>query len=234
MIPTVAVLAGGLASRLHPVTERIPKLLVPVKGEPFGFHLLRLLARNRFERVCLLVGHKGQDIVTALGDGSRFGLHLSYVFDGPVLLGTGGAIAHALPELGDEFGVIYGDSWLDFDYDSAMRRFHADARPALMTVYRNAGKWDTSNVQFADGEILAYCKSAPTHQMTHIDYGFGLFRKRVFADVPIDRPTDLAEIYARLASTGQLAALEVDVRFYEIGSHAGLADFEVHLSGGRK
>ena len=232
MNPPIAILAGGLATRLRPITESVPKVLVPVRGEPFAVHLLRLLARNGFGKVCFLVGHRGEEVVSALGDGSRFGLDLSYVFDGPLLRGTGGAIAHALPTLGPEFGVIYGDSWLDFDYRAAIARFRADARPALMTVYRNHGKWDTSNVEFEGGEIVAYSKSALTPRMTHIDYGFGLFRSQVFADIPLDRPTDLAVIYEDLATRRQLAAHEVDVRFYEIGSHSGLAELETHLSRG--
>ncbi len=232
MTRTVAVLAGGLATRLRPLTETIPKALVPVNGEPFAVHLLRLLTHNGFERVCFLVGHRGDEIREALGTGDRFGLRLDYVSDGPVLLGTGGAIAHALSALGDEFGVIYGDSWLDFDYRAAIARFHADGRPALMTVYRNNGMWDTSNVEFADGEIQAYSKSNLTSRMTHIDYGFGMFRREVFSGLPLDSPTDLAAIYERLATQRQLAAYESAVRFYEVGSHAGLAEFELHLAKG--
>lgn len=231
MTPTIAILAGGLATRLHPVTQSIPKALVQVRGEPFAFHLLRLLRRNGFTRACFLVGHRGEEIAAAIGDGQRFGIDVTYVFDGPQLLGTGGAIAHALPALGEDFAVIYGDSWLDFDYQAAISTFRTDGRPALMTVYRNGGQWDTSNVRFENGEILAYSKTKLSPEMHHIDYGFGLFRREVFTSLPLDRPTDLASVYETLAEARQLAAFGVGTRFYEVGSFSGIADLERHLSG---
>ncbi len=227
----IAILAGGLATRLRPITETIPKAIVPVRGEPFAHHLLRLLSRNGFEQAYFLIGYKGEDIVNAVGDGSAFGIKVGYVADGPTLLGTGGAIARAIPSLGDMFAVIYGDSWLDFDYQAAVRQFQADRRPALMTVYGNQGQWDTSNVEFDGQEIIAYSKKNRSSRMGYIDYGFSLFRSSVFKDVPIDRPTDLADVCERLAQAHQLAGYEVKNRFYEVGSFAGLADFETHLAG---
>ncbi len=225
----VAILAGGLATRLRPVTATIPKALVPVRGEPFAFHQLRLLAHNGFKRAIFLTGYLGEMVTEAVGDGSAFGMEVSYVADGPVLLGTGGALARALPALGPQFAVIYGDSWLEFDYRAAINHFERDGRPALMTVFRNEGSWDTSNVLLQDGEILAYSKANRTPAMQHIDYGFSLFRQDVLRDVPTDRPTDLATVFEALAATGQLAGYEVHQRFYEVGSFAGLADLEAHL-----
>jgi NDP-sugar pyrophosphorylase family protein len=230
----VAILAGGLATRLRPVTETIPKALVPVAGEPFAHHQLRLLARNGFERAVFLIGHLGERIAEAVGDGRAFGLAVEYVPDGPALLGTGGAIAAALPRLGDRFAVIYGDSWLDFDYRAAVARFERDGRPALMTVFRNEGSWDASNVEMRGEELVAYSKTARTPAMRHIDYGFSLFKADVFGGVPKDRPTDLAALFEDLASRGLLAAHEVRRRFYEVGSFAGLAELEAHLARGQR
>jgi NDP-sugar pyrophosphorylase family protein len=135
-----------------------------------------------------------------------------------------------LPHLGDRFAVIYGDSWLDFDYQAAVTAFMRDGRPALMTVFRNEGNWDTSNVELRDGEILVYSKRARTPRMRHIDYGFSLFRADVFRDLPADQPTDLATVFERLAGSGQLAAFEVHQRFYEVGSFAGLAELEARFA----
>jgi NDP-sugar pyrophosphorylase family protein len=226
----VAILAGGLATRLRPLTETMPKALVEVAGEPFTFHQLRLLARNRFTEAVFLTGYRGEQIVAAVGDGRRFGLDVSYVPDGPTLRGTGGAIACALPQLGERFAVVYGDSWLDFDYQAAVAAFVRDGRPALMTVFRNEGNWDTSNVELRDGEILRYSKRTRTPQMRHIDYGFSLFRADVFRALPPDQPTDLATVFETLASRGQLAAFEVHQRFYEVGSFAGLAELEARFA----
>jgi NDP-sugar pyrophosphorylase family protein len=226
----IAILAGGLATRLRPLTETVPKALVELAGEPFAFHQLRLLARNGFTEAIFLTGYRGEQIAAAVGDGHRFGLDVRFVPDGPTLLGTGGAIARALPRLGESFAVIYGDSWLDFDYRDAVAAFVQDGRPALMTVFRNEGNWDTSNVELRDGEILVYSKAARTPRMRHIDYGFSLFRADVFRGLPADRPTDLATVFEALASSGRLAAFEVHQRFYEVGSFAGLAELEARFA----
>ena len=226
----VAILAGGLATRLRPLTETVPKALVEVAGEPFAFHQLRLLARNGFTEAMFLTGYRGEQIAAAVGDGHRFGLSVRYVPDGPTLLGTGGAIARAQAQLGERFAVIYGDSWLDFDYQAAIAAFARDGRPALMTVFRNEGSWDTSNVEFRNGEILTYSKRMRTPEMRHIDYGFSLFHADVFRDLPTHQPTDLATVFEALAGRGQLAAFEVHQRFYEVGSFAGLAGLEAHFA----
>ena len=227
---TVAILAGGLATRLHPITRTIPKALVEVAGEPFAHHQLRLLARHGVSEVVYLIGYLGEQIEEALGDGRQFGLSIRYLFDGPTLLGTGGAIARALPLLGPGFGVLYGDSYLDCDYRTIFRQFDEARQPALMTVFANQDQWDRSNVQFGDGRILAYSKTERTPAMRHIDYGFGVFSADVFAGVSPDTPTDLAPLYSRLAQQGRLAAYEAQQRFYEIGSPSGIAELETHLN----
>ena len=229
MLPPIAILAGGLATRLRPVTETIPKALIEVAGEPFLAHQLRLLRDHGFQRVVLLVGYLGEQIEEFAGDGSDFGLEVEYVFDGPKLLGTGGALRRALPVLGDEFAVIYGDSYLRCDYAAAITAFRASGRKGLMTVHRNEGLWDTSNVEFAGGRILAYDKASRTPAMRHIDYGLGAFRSAAFDGVPEAVPYDLATVYQHLLGHGELAAWESPERFYEIGSVEGIADLERFL-----
>ncbi len=229
MLP-VAILAGGLAMRLRPLTTELPKALVEVDGEPFVARQLQLLCRNGITRVVLCVGYLGEQIVAALGDGGRFGLHLSYSFDGPALLGTAGALRQALPQLGQPFFVLYGDSYLDCDYRAVQTAFEKSGKPALMTVFRNEGQWDTSNVEYADGRILAYSKQRRTPQMRHIDYGLGILHPSVLAAVPGGAPYDLATLYMDLLAQDQLAAYEVSQRFYEIGSPTGLEELRHHLS----
>jgi NDP-sugar pyrophosphorylase family protein len=227
----VAILAGGLATRLRPLTEAIPKAMVEVNGEPFAYHQLRLLRRRGIDQVVFCVGYRGEQIVDAVGDGASFGLQVQYSFDGPVLLGTAGALKVAAPLLGQDFFVLYGDSFLDCDYAAVERAYRQAARPALMAVFRNDGRWDASNVEFAHGRIIAYSKEQRTARMRHIDYGLGVFAAAVLNEVPADRPTDLASVYERLATSGDLAAFEVSQRFYEVGSFAGLAQFEDYLKG---
>jgi len=231
MLPPIAILAGSLATRLRPVTETIPKALIEVAGEPFLAHQLRLLRQNGFERVVLLVGYLGEQIEAFAGDGSNFGLHVEYLFDGPKLLGTAGALRRALPILGEEFAVIYGDSYLRCDYAGAIDAFRGSGNQGLMTVYRNEGLWDASNVDFACGRILAYDKANRTPAMQHIDYGLGAFRRAAFDDVPEGVVYDLATVYRHLLARGELAAWESRERFYEIGSVQGIADLERFLKG---
>jgi NDP-sugar pyrophosphorylase family protein len=223
MLP-IAILAGGLATRLRPVTATIPKALIEVAGEPFLAHQLRLLRRNGFERVVVCVGYLGEKIQAFAGDGRAFGLRVEYAFDGPQLLGTAGALRCALPMLGDEFAVIYGDSYLPCDYRAALAAFHDSGKLGLMSVYRNEGLWDTSNVEFAGGSILAYDKANRTPAMRHIDYGLGAFQRDAFEDVPAGGPHDLAAVYQGLLRRGELAAWESSERFYEIGSVEGIND----------
>jgi NDP-sugar pyrophosphorylase family protein len=229
MLP-VAILAGGLATRLRPLTETIPKALIEIAGEPFLAHQLRLLARNGFSRAVLCVGYLGEQIRDYAGDGSRFGLHVEYAFDGPQLLGTAGALRRALPLLSDAFAVVYGDSYLPCDYASALETFTASGKLGLMTVYANQGRWDTSNVEFAEGRILAYDKANRTPRMRYIDYGLGAFQRAVFEALPPDQPCDLAALYQDLLRRNELAAWESPQRFYEIGSLEGIRDLTEFLA----
>jgi len=226
----VAILAGGLATRLRPITEKIPKVLVPVAGKPFLAHQLDLLRGQGIRRVVLCLGHLGEMVQRDFKDGSAFGVKLDYSFDGPMLLGTGGALKRAMPLLGDRFFVLYGDSYLPVPFAPVAQTFEASGRLGLMTVYRNDGKYDTSNVVFADGEIKVYDKKTRRPDMRHIDYGLSLFRREAFDAWPDDNPFDLADVMGRLVAEGQLAGFEVPERFYEIGSHEGLAELNALLS----
>jgi len=229
----VAILAGGLATRLRDVTGPIPKSLVEVAGKPFVVHQLELLRRQGMTDVVFCVGYLGDQVQAALGDGGRWGMNLRYAFDGPTLLGTGGSLRRALPLLGESFVVIYGDSYLECDYAAVVQAFHTGGKLALMTVFRNADQWDRSNVLFRDGRILRYEKSHQAPDMQHIDYGMGVFSARVFDSYPEGRPLDLATVYQDLIRHDRLAGHEVLQRFYEIGSLEGLAETRRYLSRNR-
>ena len=219
-----AILTGGLATRLRPITETIPKALIDIAGEPFIAHQLRLLHSRGLRRVVLCVGHMGERIREFVGDGSAFGMDVAYSFDGPVLRGTGGALQQALPLLGEQFFVIYGDSYLPCDYAAVQGFFEASGKQGLMTVFRNHGQWDTSNVEFEDGRIVVYDKKLRSPRMHYIDYGLGLFRKEAFAGIGDGEVKDLAAVYQELLSRSELAAYEIQERFYEIGSFAGMEE----------
>jgi len=246
----VAILAGGLATRLRPITEKIPKSLVPVAGQPFLAHQLKLLHARGIRRAVLCIGYLGEMIQHDFG-GEAFGVKLDYSFDSPnqkwhghparektdrleacattKLLGTGGAIKRALPLLGEEFFVLYGDSYLPIEYAPIAEFFQRSGKLGLMTVYRNEGKYDTSNVVFRDGEIIVYDKKVRSPEMRHIDYGLSLFKASVFDSYSADQVFDLAEVMGKLVREKQLAGYEVPERFYEMGSPAGLAELETLL-----
>lgn len=225
----VAILAGGLATRLRPITEKIPKSLVPVAGRPFLAHQLELLHARGIRRAVLCVGHLGEMIERDFGHES-LGVKLDYSFDGPKLLGTGGAIKRALPKLGDEFFVLYGDSYLPIEYRPVAEFFRRSGKLGCMTVYRNEGRYDTSNVVFGDGEIKVYDKKARLPEMRHIDYGLSLFKTAAFDGYSTEQPFDLAEVMGKLVREKQLAGCEVTQRFYEVGSPAGLKELEELLA----
>jgi N-acetyl-alpha-D-muramate 1-phosphate uridylyltransferase len=229
MMPTVAILAGGLATRMRPATEKAPKSLLDVAGQPFIARQLDYLARQKVESVVLCAGYLGDMIQDAIGDGARFGLRVSYSFDGPKLLGTGGALRRALPRLGDAFFVLYGDSFLPVALAPIAEAFVTSGQPALMTVLENAGRWDRSNVLMRDGRLIEYNKAAAGAHFTFIDYGLGLLKADVLQAFPEDAAFDLADIYHRLSLAGQLAAFEVRERFYEIGSPDGLAETSAYF-----
>lgn len=228
----VAILAGGLATRLRPITHKVPKCMVDVAGLPFIDHQLALLKRNGIRRVVLCLGYLGEQVAAHVGDGSGRGMDVLYSFDGAKLLGTGGALRRALPLLDEVFWVLYGDSYLDIDYRAVFDAFARQPALGLMTVLRNANQWDKSNVVFHDGKLIRYDKRHMLPTMEHIDYGASLFRRAALERIPENTVHDLADLMHELVCAGAMSAYEVRQRFYEIGSPAGLAETVRYLQPG--
>ena len=222
----VAILVGGIATRLRPITEKIPKALVELAGEPFIAHQLRLLKSSGFYNVVICAWYRGEMIRNYVKDGAQFGLNVTYSFDGECPLGTAGAIRKAIPLLGSNFFVLYGDSYLPCDYRLTQSSFESQSKQGLMTVYRNNGKWDSSNVEYLEGKLLSYDKKIKTRTMKYIDYGLGVFNKEAFDTIPEGMASDLEDIYKKLIKKNELAAYEVHNRFYEIGSTKGLQELD--------
>lgn len=225
----VAILAGGLATRLRPVTETIPKALIEVAGKPFIDHQLEYLNKQGVTSVVLCVGYLGEMIQKIVGDGSRWNLKVKYSYDGPMLLGTGGALKQALPMLGEQFFILYGDSYLPIDFSKVHTAFIESDQPGLMTVLRNKNLWDRSNVRFENKRIIEYNKEIITPQMHYIDYGLGVLEASTLNCYPSERPLDLSKVYNKLSLQNKLAGYEVFERFYEIGSIRGIADTQMYL-----
>lgn len=233
MLP-VAVLAGGLATRLGQLTEKVPKSLLPVAGRPFIHWQLALLAQQGVTEAVLCVGHLGEQIRNAVGDGTRFGITVRYSFDGRARLGTGGALKRAVPMLGTAFFVLYGDSYLPCSFAAVQAAYEASGAPALITVFCNHDQWDKSNVLLRENRIVEYHKGAPRHAgMAHVDFGLGIVSAQSLARYPTGAAFDLADLYRELSQRSELAALEVTERFYEIGSIQGIEATERYLTNQR-
>ena len=229
---SVAILAGGLATRLRPITVTIPKSLVTVAGKPFLAHQLEYLRSQGVSRVVLCVGYLGEMIREQFGNGRGLGIEIEYSFDGAVLLGTGGAIKQALPILGESFFVMYGDSYLPVDFQDVLQGFYQAGKPALMTVFPNFGKWEVSNVWFEDGTIRKYSKREHLPEMQYVDYGLSVFRASAFQGIEAGIAYDLADLMSSLSEENQLAGYVAPERFFEIGSLSGLDELNSYLSRG--
>jgi len=228
MLP-VAILAGGLATRLYPATRTMPKALIEIAGRPFIDHQLLLLKEKGIRKITLCVGTFGSMIESHVGDGSRYGLDVTYSYDGKTLLGTGGAIRKASGLLGDEFIILYGDSYLDIDIKPVVTKFCQDNLPVLMTVFRNRGSFDSSNIAMIGKKVVRYDKKDRDPALEYIDYGLIVIRKSVFDACPEGMPFDLSILLSRLAASGNVGAFEVDRRFYEIGSVRGIRETEEYI-----
>lgn len=225
MLPVV-ILMGGFAKRMRPLTETVPKALLPVASRPFIDWQLELLERQGIKKVILCVGHLGEQIEEHVSMRS-YGMNIMFSFDGEAQLGTGGAVKKAAVLTQGEFFVLYGDSYLETDYAQVEKTWRESGKSALLTVFRNEDRWDISNTAFQDGRILRYSKTERDVDMKYIDYGLGILTSKLLDDY--GQRFDLADVYSRLAAKGRLAGYEARNRFYEIGSFGGLEELEQKL-----
>jgi len=229
-ISDLVLLAGGLATRMKPITESIPKSLIEIAGKPFIQHQLEILKIKGIKKVVICAGKFGEKIADFVKEGSEFGIEIKYSFDGEKLLGTGGAVKKSLPLLSENFFIMYGDSYLDTEFKIINEYFFKKAKIGLMTVLKNEGKWDKSNIEFENGEIKNYNKKYADEKMKYIDYGLGILNKKAFENFENKEVFDLEEVYRNLLNKNDLSGYEVKERFYEIGSFPGLEDTEKYLS----
>ena len=224
----VAIIAGGMATRLHPMTLKVPKSMVLVKGKPFIFWQLTLLAKSSVNKVVLCLGHMSEEIYSYVGDGRQFGLSVEYSIE-EYPLGTGGALLHAKSLLGDYFGILYGDSYLQIDYSKVEETFFASRNSMLMTIYKNFESLEPSNVEYVDGKVLAYSKKHQTTRMKYIDYGFSVAHSSIFDYLSQIPSGDLSDLQAALSADGLVGGLVIKNRYHEVGSFEGIQALESSL-----
>ena len=230
----MVILAGGLATRLRPLTLKLPKLMLQIKGRPFLEYQLELLKEYEIKDILLCVGYKGELIKNHFGDGRKFGVNLSYSFDGDKLLGTAGALKKAYKLLNENFFLMYGDSYLPYDYQEIERHFRDSVKLSLMVAYRNQNRFDKSNLLIQDGMIKLYDKTLRGENLEYIDAGLSILKKEVLNLVPEEEPYDLEELYRTLISEEEMSAYEVKQRFYQIGSFEGFEEFKNLVEKGER
>ena len=225
----VVVLAGGLATRLGSLTDRSPKSMVDIDGHPFIAYQLSMLKRFGVNKVLLCVGHMGNQIQEFVGDGSRFGLEVSYSDEGLHLLGTAGALKNAEPRLENEFALVYGDSYFTLPISTIWDKFLKSKSPAMMVVLKNKGKYGPSNCEVKSGLVTKYAKGSKTQSFEYIDFGLVCMKRSLLSSIPGGTKTDMSVIFSSLVGKKKLVAHEVFQRFYEVGSVQGIADFAEYV-----
>ena len=218
------ILAGGLATRLKPLSFKLPKSLIDINGKPFIHYQLKYIQDQGIEKVTLCIGYKGEMIKNYVGNGNNWGLDVTYSSDWPNLLGTGGAIQKALPFVSEDFFVLYGDSFLPINYLEILSYYRKKRLNNLITIYKNKNLFDKSNIIFDGNKILLYDKVNLNKEMNYIDYGLSILNKTLFKDIKINQNFDLGELFKTLSYSNKLNGIEIKKRFYEIGSFKGIED----------
>jgi NDP-sugar pyrophosphorylase family protein len=230
----MVILAGGLAKRMRPLTLKLPKSMLQIKGRPFLEYQLELLKEYEIKDILLCAGYKGELIKDHFGDGRKFGMNLSYSFDGDKLLGTAGALKKAYKLLGENFSLMYGDSYLPYDYQKIEESFKSSNKLSLMVAYKNQNRFDKSNLLIDEGLVKLYDKTLHGEKLQYIDAGLSILKKEVLNLVPEEEPYDLEELYRTLISEEEMSAFEAKQRFYQIGSFEGLEEFKNLVEKGER
>jgi N-acetyl-alpha-D-muramate 1-phosphate uridylyltransferase len=225
------ILAGGLATRLRPLTKNIPKSMVIINNKPFLQYQLELLKKNGITDIVLCVGYLHEQIEDYFQNGKDFGVNIKYSKEGKNLLGTAGALKNAVDLLEEKFFLTYGDSYVFLDFQKILSYFNAHSEMALMVVYNNNDKYDKSNVCLNGDKVSKYDKNAGDN-MVYIDYGVSLLRKEILRFIPDGMVYSLDDVFKEIIKQNSMLAFEARERFYEIGSFKGLEEFTNYILSG--
>jgi len=219
------ILAGGLATRLRPLTETIPKSMLLINNKPFLQYQLELLKNNGITDIVLCVGYLHDQIEDYFKDGKIIGVNIKYSVERNDLLGTAGALKNAEDLLQDKFFLTYGDSCVFLDFREIWSHFNSYSELALLVVYKNYNKYDKSNVCLKGNKVSKYDKKAMDNNMVYIDYGVSLLRKNILRFIPDGTVYSLEDVFKEIIEQNSMLAFEAKERFYEIGSFKGLEEF---------
>jgi NDP-sugar pyrophosphorylase family protein len=223
----IAIIAGGLGTRLGPITKNTPKSMIMISGKPFIEHQMQLLKKAGIDNIVLCLGHQSELIQDYCGDGSKFGLNIKYSCESNPL-DTAGALKLASHLLEDYFFTLYGDSYILVDFYEMLTRLLSKNKLALMSVYKNSNQFDRSNT-IIENDVVTYYNKEKSEGCNYIDYGVNLFNKDVLRFVPENTSYSLGTLFAKLIEQKELLAYQVEKRFYEIGSFYGLKEFSKYI-----
>ena len=212
------------------LTKDIPKSLLTIKGKPFIYYQLFQLIDQGITEVFLCLGHLGEKIENYITMDLNLELEIKFVYDGNSVLGTGGSILNAIKYLPNEFFVLYGDSYLNINYRAVYNEYILSNKHALLTIYHNKGKFDSSNVQLRENGEIIYSKNNKNKNMNFIDYGLSLLTKDVFKKYFSHNVFDLSIVLESLSTQKQLAYYQAKNRFYEIGSKSGYENLKKNIT----
>ncbi|MBN1804562.1 MAG: NTP transferase domain-containing protein [Sedimentisphaerales bacterium] len=226
IITQVVILAGGLGTRLRPLTESVPKPMVTIHGIPFLQYQLELIKSYGFAEILILAGYLGKCIEAYFGDGAKFGLNVRYSYE-KIPLGTGGALKNAENELKEEFLLLNGDTFLPIDYRDLTECFYQSGKTGLIVVYENSENIAPDNIAFHKSHLVSGYDKKNTTSMTHVDAGVIMLKKEVLDLIPEAMKCSLEEeIFHKLIEEKNLLAYPTDQRFYDIGCFRELEVFE--------
>lgn len=226
----VVILAGGLGTRLKPLTEQCTKVMVPIHGIPFLEYQIAYLKKHGFFHILLLVGYRGHQVEEYFGDGSKWNVTIDYSYE-KELLGTGGALRLAENKLENSFVLVNGDTFYPLDYPAFLERACKIRKGGLIAVYDNIENVAPNNVCVdAQGHIVAYSKTSQK-KMNGVDGGVSFYYKDILECIPLGRKVSLEEsVYPLLMAKEILWAHFTNQRYYDMGTLERLETLEKHLS----
>lgn len=223
------ILAGGLGTRMRSITgDKTPKALLTIGEKPFIEWQVRWLKKLGMTKLILSIGHGGELIENFLNTLSDLNLEIKIVYDGPTLLGTGGAVKKSLGLLEENFFVTYGDSFLFFDGIKMMNAHLDSQKPITMMVYKNKNQGDKSNVSILNSEMI-YDKKNIKPDMDYIDYGVSAFQRKYFLQNSNQDIFDLADLVSKASYKNEVFPYFAKHMFFEVGSPQGLENLSQFL-----
>ena len=220
----VVIIAGGLGTRLYPITKRVPKSMVKVGPKPFFEHQIELCRKNGIRNIVFCGGYLWEEVWKYFGRGRGFGVEIDYSIEEEIL-DTGGALKNAYPWLDREFFVLYGDSYLVFDWQEAYGFFTRSQAKGLMTVWEATNGFKPQVSIDERGFVKEFTKENFKPEMKYIEYGLNILKKNIIFEVPGEK-FPIGDYFNLLIEKRSLVSFKVKNKFFEAGSFEGINELK--------